>query len=445
MSFTTISFVVAIYIYLTSLLLPPRARLISFVHFVPKDRRKIRTPTRIQAVVNSRGEVTVRMSTSASRHLGKAMTELRRRRYDRRRCDETMITPDKANSGYLRLIPLPTSPLEGNIIACSDESSRSITKGPLDILFDNRHRGRRQEEDHGSLHFNATEKEEDDDDSTQSGTCAGSIGSSEVSSRPLLSVQGKTEDEVPFVFSESAENEANVSIFDNSTNADTCSEGGNTLASFDENDNSKTLPKGLCGTEISGQIPSPLKSPLRGTTAEEGVPCTLLNSCLVDHYANYCNGDSVEVPFDEPPCPQRLSLTQQRDLEGSALPSDSRKKSEVDLKSETLSLTKVVNQKKRLESVGLVKSAPDLIVINVSVQAESGVVRLQDQQKTHVVDLGNGITVKVLVGEEQQGVEGDPDSVAIAAWPKCDGSSKGENPTARRWILCGMECPFNYE
>ena len=137
--------------------------------------------------------------------------------------------------------------------------------------------------------------------------------------------------------------------------------------------------------------------------------------------------------------PKCRSLPYQRYLDGSSLWSDYHKESEVDLKIETLFLTKVVNQRKRLELVGLMKSSYELIVINVSVQVRSGVAKTQDQQKKHGVDLGNGCMSKLLVGEEMQGSEGEPDTVEISSWPKCDGSSAGKNPTAGQCILCGME------
>ena len=87
----------------------------------------------------------------------------------------------------------------------------------------------------------------------------------------------------------------------------------------------------------------------------------------------------------------------------------------MDLKRENLSLTKAINHKKRLESVGLMKSTSDLISINVSVQVRSEVDGLQDQQKKHGVDLGNGCMSKLLVGEERQGSEGEPDTVEISS------------------------------
>ena len=116
-----------------------------------------------------------------------------------------------------------------------------------------------------------------------------------------MSVQLNTEDEVPLVFSESAAKEANISIFDHRPNAETCSQGVNTLVYFDENDKDINLSEDFCGTDISEQLPLPETFLLRITTAEEGVTCSLSNLCLGKQYAKYCSGDSVKVPFDKPP------------------------------------------------------------------------------------------------------------------------------------------------
>ena len=112
------------------------------------------TTTCLQAVVNIWGEVTVWMSTSAYFHLRKAMTVLKCKRDEHWICNETMTTSCKSNCEYLGLILVPTSPPDRKIIACFNESSYSITKGPLDILFENTHRGKKQGGVGGLLHCN---------------------------------------------------------------------------------------------------------------------------------------------------------------------------------------------------------------------------------------------------------------------------------------------------